>query len=251
VRRVVPIAVLLILSAVSTAAQAGSPTPAAKLRGDRQNGLPLSPVHVLVHKNASYPYFCPPSSCLYYAGDYDTNWTGENGLYNAENAGAQIDGQVWVGVRPDRDVVVTGVTFVETLDNSGGWENLTPFAVQVGIKPGKAGKTVCSTNGTTTLAEYDLGDLNVDTYAFTAKKLAKPCRLRKGRVYYVNLLPTNQDGDASLMNVPPYHPNHHGWKNDPNDCYFNGAYFGLNYVPCNSQGDFSVLEIALTGRATK
>jgi hypothetical protein len=187
---------------------------------------------------------------LYYAGDYDPNWTGENGLYNAENAGAQIDGQVWVGVRPDRDVVVTGVTFVEALQIEDGWENPTPFAVQVGITPGKAGKTVCSTSGTATYSQYDIGDL-VDAYAYTIKKLAKPCRLRKGRVYYVNLLPTNQNGAGFLMNVPPYHPNHQGWKNDLNDCYFNGAYFGLNYAPCNSQGDFSVLEIALTGRATK
>jgi hypothetical protein len=238
--------------AVSTVAQEGFPTRTVTPMRDALGVSSGLAKHKWADKSASYPDFCPPSSCLYYAGDYDPNWTGENGLYNADDTGAEMDGQVWVGVRPDRDVTVTGATFVEGLDNNEGWENPTAFAVQVGIKPGQAGKTVCSTSGTATYTEYDIGDL-MYAYAFTIKKLAKPCRLRAGRVYYVNLLPTNEDGDASLMNVPPYHPNHHGWKNDLNDCYWNGTGFGgnYNYVPCSSQGDFSVLEIALTGRSIK
>ncbi len=248
--RIVPIAGLVVVFAVFAAAQGGFPTPAATLNRNTLGAPSNSAEHMWTHNAAPFPYFCPPSSCLYYAGDYDPNWTGENGLYNANDTGAQMDGQAWVGVRPDRDVTVTGATFVEALQIEEGWENPTSFAVQVGIRPGKAGKTVCSTSGTAAYSQYDIGDL-VDAYAYTVQKLAKPCRLIKGKVYYVNLLPTNQNGAGFLMNVPPYHPNHQGWRNDPNDCYFNGANFGLNYVPCNSQGDFSVLEIALTGRATK
>jgi hypothetical protein len=78
--------------------------------------------------------------------------------------------------------------------------------------------------------------------------LAKSCKLKKGKVYYVNLLPVSGNGYGYLWNVPPMPPNHEGWKNDPDDCYFNDEGEGLDYVTCDSQGTFSVLDIGLTGK---
>jgi hypothetical protein len=208
-----------------------------------------------IRKSSYQPPFCPPKTCLYYAGDFDSADSNANGLFNADDTGANLEGQVWVGVKPDRDVTVTGATFVGlVLENSVG-VNPTPFGVQVGIKPGQAGKTICSTSGTATESvyqEFDWGEIS----SYTIKKLSKSCKLRKGGVYYVNLLPIFSNSYMYVLNVEDAKPkNHHGWKNDLNHCYFNGAAFGANYVTCNSQGigsdGFSELEIALTGKETK
>jgi hypothetical protein len=205
-------------------------------------------------KHSSYqPAFCPPRTCLYYAGDYDSTNSAADGLFNANDTGAGLEGQVWVGVKPARDVTVTGATFVEMLVESGVGTNPTPFAVQVGTRIGQAGRTVCSTSGNATAKLYQ--DYQDDmTWAYTIKKLSKLCKLRKGKTYYVNLLPTFDDNYGYVANVEDAKPkNHRGWKNDLNHCYFNGL--GYNYVTCNSLGigehGFSELEIALTGEETK
>jgi hypothetical protein len=195
----------------------------------------------------SYVPFCPPGSCLYYAGDYDSSNSNADSLYNANDTGDGLEAQVWVGVRPDRDVTVTGATFVEMLAGDYVATNPTPFSVQVGIKPGQVGTTVCNTSGNATFAIY--GGNQPSTYNYTIKKLAKPCKLKKGEVYYVNLLPTAADGYGFLVNAADKKPpNHYGWKNDLNDCYINGSGFGLDYAPCDTQGPFPALSIALTGR---
>ncbi len=210
----------------------------------------------VMRKRSSYePPFCPPRTCLYYAGDFDSTNSDSNALFNADDTGGGLEGQVWVGVKPDRDVTVTGATFVEILEESGvGGTNPTPFAVQVGTKLGQAGKTICSTSGTATANVYQGFDWGQDV-AYTIKKLSKPCSLKKGRTYYVNLLPTFEDQYAFVVNVEDARPkNHRGWKNDLNHCFFNGAAFGDNYVTCNSQGigthGFSEFSIALTGKET-
>jgi hypothetical protein len=199
-----------------------------------------------MRKGVFYPPFCPPKACLYYAGDFESSYSAGDLLANSDYG--SIVGQAWVGVKPDRDATVTGATFVEGFPGSGPiGVNPTPFAVQVGIKPGQAGKTVCSTNGNAIYKLYGNGGEAV-TYSYTIKKLAKSCKLKKGRVYYVNLLPILSNGFGYVWNVPPMPQNHKGWKNDPNHCYFNGAAFGLDYVTCDSQGPFSVLDIGLTGK---
>jgi hypothetical protein len=212
-----------------------------------------------MRKDSSYePPFCPPKTCLYYAGDFDSTDSNANGLFNADDISANIranhEGQVWVGVRPDQDATVTGATFVEFFAGSGVGTNPTPFAVQVGIQLGQAGKTICSTSGNATETVY--GENDPVTYAYTIKKLSRPCKLKKGKTYYINLLPTFEDNYGYVVNVEDAKPkNHHGWKNDLNHCYFNGASFGDNYVTCNSQGigsnGFSELSIALTGKEAK
>jgi hypothetical protein len=172
-------------------------------------------------------------------------------LFNSDDEGASLEGTVWVGVKPDRDATVTGATFVEMFLVSGVGVNPTPFAVQVRIRPGQAGKTICNTSGNATESVYGANQLT--TYSYTIKKLSKACKLKKGKTYYVNLLPTFDDNYGFLANVEDAKPkNHHGWKNDLNHCYFNFPTDGYNYFTCNSLGigmnGFSEFSIALTGK---
>jgi hypothetical protein len=210
----------------------------------------------VMRKHSVYePPFCPPRTCLYYAGDFSSTDSDSNGLFNINDEGASIEGQVWVGVKPDQDVSVTGATFVQVFVAGGVGTNPTPFVVQLGTKLGQAGKTICSTSGTATESVY-IGNESFNMYAYTIKKLSKSCELKKGKTYYVNLLPTFEDNYGYLLNVEDTKPqNHHGWKNDLNHCYFNSEYYGSDYVTCNSLGigirGFTAMEIALTGKETK
>ncbi len=229
------------------------PPPYATV-GDHPQGTPSQPGVASATRRGNhhppYPPFCVPGSCLYYAGDYDSADPNANGLYNAD--APYGTGQVWVGVKPDRDVTVTGATFVQAL-NSNQLVNPTPFSVQVGTKLGQPGKTICNTSSNATLREYEYSDV-WPQYSVTIARIVKPCRLKKGHVYYVNLLPTFDFGSGGgLSNVEDAKPrNHYGWKNDLNDCYFNSPTFGDEYVTCNSQGSgnhgFSEFSIALTGK---
>ncbi len=198
--------------------------------------------------NPGFVPFCPSGSCLYYAGDYDSRYSSADGLFNANDTGNGLDGQAWLGVKPDRDVTVTGATFVEFITPGYQLTNPIPFSVQIGVKPGQAGTTICSTSGNATVSLYQ--DFQaVQTWSITIKKLSKSCKLKKGAIYYINLLPTSSDGYGSAANVVDRNPqNHYGWKNDPNDCYFNSASFGADYSTCDSEGYFPELSIALTGK---
>ncbi len=206
----------------------------------------VQPSAAATRYHSSYrPPFCLHSTCLYYAGDFDSS--DDSALFNADYDDGSMEGQAWVGVKPDQDVTVTGATFVQGLTSGYTIANPTPFAVQLGIKPGQAGRTICNTTGNAAISEYAVGQETL--YAYTIQKLAKPCTLKKGKVYYVNLLPTSTSGYGYVVPVSSQNPpNHHGWKNDLNDCYFNGATFGLTYVTCGSQGYFPEFSIALTGK---
>jgi len=244
--RLFTLALTAILGTFVTAQDNGI-QPAGTLEEAAPSRLPSSVGKATIdHHPPSYPPFCLPKNCLYYAGDFDTNYSGANGIINSNYDNGEIVAQVWVGVRPDHDVTVTGATFVELVGDSGiQLVNPTPFAIQVGIKSGQAGETVCSTSGTATATPY--GNSQVLTFAITIKKLSTSCKLKKGKLYYVNLLPTSDDGYGYLWNVPPNPQNHYGWKSDRNHCYYNSPSFGYNYVPCDSRGEFSELSIALTG----
>ncbi len=229
--------------------------PPATLRANAQV-VSTQPGTERVTKNGTYPVpFCHPKNCLYYAGDFNSDDSNANGLFNSnDHQGTGLDGQVWVGVKPDRDVTVTGATFNEFFVVSGVGTNPTPFVVQGGTKLGQAGKTVCETSGNATESLY--GESQFPIFSYTIKKLSKSCKLKKGRTYYVNLLPTFEDSYGYAVNVEDAKPkNHYGWKNDLNHCFFNGAAFGADYVTCNSQGigehGFSEFSIALTGTETK
>jgi hypothetical protein len=239
--------------AISAVTQDGK-TPPVTMRQNLQI-LTTRPGTDQVMKRSFYePPFCPARTCLYYAGDWDSTNSDSNGLFNSNDQGGGLDGQVWVGVKPDHDVTVTGATFVQFFGQAGVGTNPTPFVVQLGTKLGQAGKTICSTSGNATESVY--GDSQFVMYSYTVKKFSKSCQLKKGRTYYVNLLPTFDDNYGYVANVEDAKPmNHHGWKNDLNHCFFNGAAFGDNYVSCNSQGigirGFTEMEIALTGKETK
>jgi hypothetical protein len=247
------VVVLTVMLGIFAVAQDSRLQPPPTLLQNTQ-AVPAQPgAQPTVRKPSSYePPFCPPRNCLYYAGDFETSYSSGNVLLDTNDNNGQIFGQVWVGVKPERDATVTGATFVVMATQTGVGVNPTPFAIQVGITQGKAGKTVCSTSGNATETEYQDFEFLYD-YAYTIKRLSKPCKLKKGHVYYVNLLPTFTDAITYAINTQPEHPpNHHGWKNDLNDCYFNSPIYGSNYVTCNSMGigshGFSEFSVALTGK---
>jgi hypothetical protein len=241
---------LIAMLAPFAAAQNNRIAPAITVRGSAQALSSKPATERLATSNSYYWPFCRRKVCLYYAGDYDSNWIDGSGLFNANDTGDGLDGQVWVGVKPNHDATVTGATFVEFVTAGYTGTNPIPFAVQVGIKPGQAGKTVCSSNASATYKVYGyFGE--APAYRVTIKSLPKSCKLKKNQLYYVNLLPTSSNGYGYLLNLPPDPLNHHGWKNDPDHCYFNSASFGIDYQTCNSQGHFSELQIALTGKQTK
>jgi hypothetical protein len=200
---------------------------------------------------ASFPKFCPKSDCLYYAGDFDSSSSDANGLFNSNDTGSGLEGQVWVGVKPTENATVTGSTFNQFFVEAGVGTNPTPFAVQVGITVGNAGKTVCSTSGKATETVYGESDFGLTQYSYTVKKFKKACNFKKGTRYFVNLLPTFSDSYGYVVNVSGKVKNHKGWPNQRDQCFFNGAAFGATYVTCDSQGNgsdgFAVLSIALTG----
>ncbi len=207
----------------------------------------------LAQKNINLP-FCQPKNCLYYAGDFDAQGSSANALYNTDNAGSG-KGQVWVAVKPAHDAIVTGATFNEcpSTGTNGVGVNPIPFVVKTGIKPGYGGKTVCSTSGNATFRYYLSSDI-CNQASYTIAKLSKACRLSKGKMYYVNLLPTYNGNDnyaflADVEDKPAR--NHYGWRNVIDNSYFDGL--GDVYVPtwgadgpCGGAG-CDAFSIALTG----
>jgi hypothetical protein len=202
-----------------------------------------------VHSNAK-PKFCKGATCLYYAGDFDSTDSNANGLFNANDSAAGLDGQTWVGVKPTKAATVTGVTFNEFFTSGFSGTNPAPFQTQTGITTGQAGKTVCNTSGNATLTVYGESDFGLVQSSFTVKKLKKSCKIAKaGKATYVNINPQSSNGYGYVADVEDSKPtNHTGWKNDLDDCYFNGAAFGDTYATCTSQADgMDEFSIALTG----
>lgn len=203
-------------------------------------------------RNTSLP-FCPPKTCLYYAGDFDSKNSNSNALYNSDSSGAGA-GQVWVAVKPFRDVTVTGGTFNECPLSGKVGVNPTPFEVQIGISPGHAGKTVCRTSGQAVTRFYESSDV-CNQVSYTIHKLSRSCRLKKNKVYFVNLLPTYNDNNHAFLADVEDKPasNHRGWKNLWDDSYFNSLTFGANYEPTWGSGGAcggigcDAFSIALTG----
>ncbi len=206
--------------------------------------------------------FCPPKTCLYYAGDFDSANSNANGLFNANDEGAGLWASVWVGIKPPKAVIVTGVTFNQFFTAGFTGTNPTPFAAQTNILAGQnnGGTIVCNTTGNATLKQYGESDFGLVQYSYTVKKLATRCRIpkpsKKAPSIYVNLYPQLTNGDGYLVNVEDTNPkNHRGWKNDLDDCWFLSEPFqtgiGGYYQSCNTQGVFDEFSIALTGKETK
>ncbi len=263
-RRTLFVLTLIAMLGGFAAAQDGRVLPSLTARENTQIVSAQPDTKSTARRKSGNLPFCPPTKCLYYAGDFDSTDSNADGLFNATLTDDKIVGQVWVGVKPTKAATVAGVTFNELFGESGVGSNPTPFQTRIGITEGHAGKIVCNTNGTATEAVYGESDFGLVQYSYTVKKLKKACKIAKGTTKYpstyVNLLPTFGDSYPDteyLVNVEDAQPkNHTGWPNDQNDCYFNGAAFHDNYVTCNSQsqhgGDgFSEFSIALTGTETK
>jgi phage terminase large subunit-like protein len=245
---------LVATLATTVAAQDSKVAPPLTARSNPQAASTRPDTEPVVTKSSSNLPFCPPKTCLYYAGDFDSTDSSANGLLNGNDTYGGLVTWVWVGVKPPKAVTVTGVTFNQLFTSGFVGTNPTPFQTMTDITQGHSGTLVCNTSGNATLKQYGESDFGFVQYSYTVKKLTKSCVIakpsKKAPSTYVNLLPTSASqngGDGYLVNVEDANPkNHRGWKNDLDDCYFTGG--DTQWVTCNSQGTFDALSIALTGR---
>jgi hypothetical protein len=194
--------------------------------------------------------FCPKATCLYYAGDFDSNDSNANGLFNANDTGAGESAYFWQGVKPTAAATITGATFNEFFEEEGVGTNPTPFQAQTGITVGKAGKLICNTTGTATEAVYGEADFGLTQYSYTIKKLKKSCKVAAKKSTYINVEPTFSDNFGYVVNVEDAKPaNHKGWKNSIDNNYWNSTTFGDTYIQAwDYDGlSFDLVSIALTG----
>ena len=77
-------------------------------------------------------------------------------------------------------MTVTGATFNEFFTSGFTLTNPTQFAVQVGIKPGQPGKTICSTSGNAKLKVYGEGDVDVGDEIHAGGRPRSSARLAAG-----------------------------------------------------------------------
>jgi hypothetical protein len=184
-----------------------------------------------VHEDASAanPFFCPPKSCLYYAGDHDTNSPNANALFDFDNPGIGVsDAEVWVGVKPTKNVIVTGTSgnYFTTASNIG--INPTPVAIQIGIASVKAAQSYAKP-AEMRLRGYGIctGFSNCMNYYcmnYYISKLGKSCRLKKGKVY------------------------RQGWPEIKDKSYFNSTSFGVDCQPVNRRGAAAARAAGLDAR---
>jgi hypothetical protein len=200
--------------------------------------------------------FCLPKTCLYYSGDFDANNSAANELVNA-NTPSLGPNEVWVAVKPTRNVTLTGVTFNQVSNSNHGPVNPTPFQIRTGMSFGQGGRTVCASKGNVTVRPYGESFWGWIQYSFTIKRLTPSCKLTKGTVYYLNLLPTYiVDSTLSyLLDVEDQPaPNHRGWPNEWDNSYYWGINgdidywptWGNNYGVCGGLG-CDLFSFALTG----
>jgi len=203
-----------------------------------------------------YP-FCPRKSCLYYAGDFDIN--NANALFDYANAGTGKHAELWVGVKPTRDVTITGASGNYFTTNPQIGINPTPFLVRTGVTAGNGGQLVCKSGGNATLLFWQEQSFYY-VVNISIAKLTKPCHLKAGKRYYVDLTPQyNDDSSYALLIDEENHPpiNHVGWPNDLDDDYWNAPSFGAVYQPTwgssGACGGFGCDEfsISLSGKIDK
>jgi hypothetical protein len=180
-------------------------------------------------------FFCPPGKCLYYAGDLDCNNPNMNALFDFDNPGIGIsDAEVWVGVKPTKDAMITGASGNYFTNTTGIGINPIPFAVRTGIAPGKGGKIVCSTHGNALFQFYgDSCGLAINAVNYLVSRLAKACRVKAGKTYYIDLTPQYNDSSTVgyLQDDDGRHLNRRGWPEMFDDSYFNSSSFGVEYEP--------------------
>jgi hypothetical protein len=250
---------LLVVLAGLAVAQNGRVLPPVSLSqgaavGAQAGAVP--PAGVTGSRPMSNLPFCPPKSCLYYAGDFDSNNPNANALYNADIGGAT--GTVFVGVRPTETVSVTGTTFNEFLNTNQVGVNPTPFGARINMSSGKGGYDACLSYGSATMTAYGSPDFGLTQYSYRIKKLSRSCALSKGQLYFVYLVPQYGAGGSTLAYLadeedrPPR--NHRGWRNILDNSFFYSGFLGVIYEPtwgssgvCNGIG-CDAFSVALTGK---
>ena len=198
--------------------------------------------------------FCPPKTCLYYSGDFDAQNRKAWGLINGDSQTVGV-AEVWVAVKPTRNVTVTGVTFNEAFQSIQGVINPTAFQIKTGISYGNEGQKFCSSKGRVTIKLYGEPFFGRSQYSFTVKKLTPACKLKKGTVYYLNLLPTYDNNNYGyLLDVEDQPaPNHRGWPNMWDASYYFALNGDVNYWPTWGSGGVcggtgcDLFSFALTG----
>jgi hypothetical protein len=205
-----------------------------------------------------YYSFCPKRTCLYYAGDFDSNDWNANALADYDNPGRNTDAAVWVGVRPTTDVTITGASGNYLTDQPQIGVNPTPFLVRTGVTSGSGGKLVCSSSGNATLLFW-----GTQTFLYLVNvsiaRLTHPCQLKAGKKYYVNLtLEYNDNSSYAYLADEEDHPpqNHVGWPNDLDDDYWNSTSYGSVYEPTWGSsgacgGGCDEFSISLTGKRSR
>ena len=84
---------LIAMLAPLALTQDGRTPPPVTLRGNAQAISTQPGTEPAMRKDSSYePPFCPPKTCLYYAGDFDSNDSNANGLFNADDTGGALEG---------------------------------------------------------------------------------------------------------------------------------------------------------------
>jgi hypothetical protein len=180
------------------------------------------------------PFFCPPKTCLYYAGDYDTRSPNLNALFDINNPGMNFDGEVWVGVKPTKGAIVTGTSGNFATNAISVGINPTPFAIRTGITSGQGGKLLCKTAGNAIVKDYEncfIGGVNCNNY--NIRKIKKSCKLAKGKVYFISMQPQYNDDSTLgyLLDDDGRHLNRQGWPEIADHSYFNSTSFGVTYEP--------------------
>jgi len=254
-----PFAVALIATfGLFAGAQDGRVSPSLTARENPQAVSSEPATEPVKTASSSNLPFCPPAKCLYYAGDFDSTNSNANGLLNSNYNNGQNEGQVFVGVKPPRAAILTGVTFNQLFTAGFSGTNPTPFQTQIGIVQGSGGTVVCNTTGHAVLTQYGESDFGLIQYSYTVKKLKRACKVQVGKkgATYINLFPVSSNGYGFVADVEDAKPKHHrGWKNDVDDSYFQGLEYP--YQPtwgssgaCAGNG-CDLFSIALTGTEQK
>jgi hypothetical protein len=94
------------------AAQDSRVTPPLTARENTQAASAQPNGKQMSSSSSSKPPFCPPKTCLYYAGDFDSGWSGADGSLNGNFDGGSVFAQTQVGIKPPR--AVTGATLTSS-----------------------------------------------------------------------------------------------------------------------------------------
>jgi hypothetical protein len=111
------------------------------------------------------PKYCKGATCLYYAGDFDGNNANANGICMINNTVS--DCETWVGVKPNKDASVTGITYNSLVFQTVIGTKSTPFNVHTGMQAGKPGKVFCKSKGSVTLTPTGRSGFGFPEYSYT------------------------------------------------------------------------------------